>query len=123
MRLYARVAGLFLVFLGIAGLLLASTLFFVPKLGLVESFFHVFVGAMFLYVGFVNRDAAVLRSVVGGLGVLLLSGKAVMILAGLVFGAEGPLLDPVEVSCMAVGLTSVLAARYLKGDDRTGTRD
>ena len=123
LRIYARVAGSILVLLGLAGLTLAPAFVFVPKLSLVESFFHAFMGAIFLYVGFLNRDAAVVRSVVGGLGVLLLVGKAFMIVTGLAFGGEGNLFGPVEVTCIVGGLTSVLAARYLKGDDRTRMMD
>lgn len=119
LRVYARVAGSILVLLGLAGLTLAPAFIFVPQLSLVESFFHVLVGAIFLYVGFLNWAPAVVRSVVEGLGVLLLAGKAFMIVTGLAFWGGGHLFGPVEITCIVVGLTSVLAARYLKGADRT----
>ena len=119
MRVYARVAGSILVLLGLAGLTVAPAFVLVPELSLVESFFHTFMGAIFLYVGFLNRDASVVRSVVGGLGVLLLVGKAFMIVTGLAFGGKSHLFSPVEVTCIVGGLASVLAAKYLKGDDRT----
>ena len=91
-------------------------LFFLPKLNLVESFFHVSVGLMFVYVGFLHRDAEVLRSVVGGLGVLMTLGKAVIIGTSLLFGDEHDLFHPLEVICVVVGIGSILAAALLKPD-------
>ncbi len=64
MRNYARVVGSVLVLVGLVGLTSLAGLF-LPKLNLVESFFHISVGLMFVYVGFLHRDAEVLRSVVG----------------------------------------------------------
>ncbi len=116
MRTYARAVGSILVLVGLAGITSLAGLFFVPKLNLAESFFHVSVGLMFVYAGFLNRDAAVLRSVVGGLGMLMLVGKAIVIGAGLLFGGGHDLFHPLEVVCLVVGIGSVLAARFLKPD-------
>lgn len=116
MRTYARVVGSVLVLVGLVGLTSLAGLIFLPKLNLVESFFHVSVGLMFVYVGFLHRDADVLRSVVGGLGVLLILGKAVVIGTGLLFEDEHDFLSPVEVVCVVVGIGSVLTAAFLKSD-------
>lgn len=105
-RMYASVAGIVLVSLSIAG--------FVGVMGmdLPANVFHLGVGGMFVYLGFFQRDAEVVGRMVGGLGVLLLSVKGVVILAPLLW-REPPLLAPVEVTCLVMGLLSILAARYL----------
>jgi len=123
MRTYARVAGLALVLVGLVGLSSRTGLFFLPDLNLSESFFHVSVGLMYVYAGFLQRDLSVVRSVVGGLGVLLLVSKGVVITTGLLYGEDHDLFNPIEVTCLVVGISSVLVARYLKDDDRTGAED
>lgn len=116
MRTYARLAGTVLILVGLVGITSLAGYFFLPKLNLAESFFHVSVGLLFVYVGFLHRDAEVLRSVVGGLGVLLLVSKAVIVGTGLLFGNDHDLFSPIEVVCVVVGLGSVLAAAFLKPD-------
>ncbi len=108
-RIYASVAGTVLVSLSLAGF--AG----IMEMDLPANVFHLGVGGMFVYLGFFQRDAEVVRRMVGGLGVLLLSVKGVVILAPLLWG-EPPLLAPVEVTCLVVGLFSILAARYLHHD-------
>ena len=112
-RVYASVAGIVLVSLGLAG--------FGGIVGtdLPANVFHLGVGSMFVYLGFFQRDAEVVRRMVGGLGVLLLSVKGVVIVAPLLWG-DPPLLAPVEVTCLVVGLFSVLAARYLHHERASG---
>lgn len=116
MRNYARVVGSVLVLVGLVGLTSLAGLFFLPKLNLVESFFHVSVGLMFVYVGFLHRDAEVLRSVMGGLGVLLIVSKTVVIGIGLLLGDQHDFFSPIEVICLVVGIGSILAATLLKPD-------
>jgi hypothetical protein len=106
----------------VAGLTSLAGLFFLPELNVVEGFFHVAVGLIFAYVGFLQGNAAVARSVVGGLGVLLLVGKGVILGAGLLFAGRHDLFNPLEVICLVVGIASVLAARYLADEDRMGAR-
>lgn len=104
-RMYASVAGIVLVSLGLAGFV------GIMEMDLPANVFHLCMGGMFIYLGFFQRDVEVVRKMVGGLGVLLLSVKGVVIVAPLLWG-EPPLLAPVEITCLVVGLFSVLAARY-----------
>lgn len=104
--------GLVLILLGLAGL--AD----IVGLNLPVNIFHLGVGGLFAYVGFFQKDASVVRTVVGGLGLLLLLVKGVVIVAPLLWG-ESPLLSPIEITCLVVGLLSILAARYLP----TGTSE
>lgn len=117
LRAYARVVGLGLVALGLMG--------FVSALGwaLATNFYHVAVGSFFIYAGFLQRDAEDIRSIVGGLGTLLLLVKGATIVLSLLFSAS-PLYGPIEISCLVVGLLSILAARYLRdGTPAGGDRD
>jgi len=47
------------------------------------------------------------------MGVLFLLIKGAIILAPLAWG-EGLLLEPIETTCLVVGILSVLVARYLR---------
>jgi hypothetical protein len=70
--------------------------------------------ALFAYLGFLQRDLEVVRMMAGGMGVLLLVSKVVVILAPLLWG-EAPYRGPIEITCVLAGGLSVLAARYLRG--------
>ncbi len=98
--------GSVLILLGLAGLV------DIVGLNLPVNIFHLGVGGLFAYVGFLQKDILVVRRVIGGLGLLLLLVKVVVIGAPLLWG-EPPLLAPIEITCLVVGLLSVLAARYL----------
>lgn len=69
LRLYARIVGLVLVLIGLAGLV------DVMGVSIATSFYHAAVGAFFTYLGFWQADTLVIRSVVGGMGVVLLLVK------------------------------------------------
>ncbi len=115
-RTYAKIVGVVLISLGLAG--------FTGVVGVTipASFFHTAVGVLFTYTGFLQNDVAVVRMVVGGMGVLLLVVKVVTMLSPSLLG-KAPLSGPIEITCLVVGLLSVLAARYLRDDAPTrGTR-
>ncbi len=109
LRLYARIVGLVLILLGVAGLVGAV------GVSAAASFYHAGVGILFVYLGFWQRDASVVRAMVGGMGVILLLVKGVTMSAPLLWG-EGPLLGPIEMTCLVVGVFSILAAKYLRDD-------
>ena len=76
-------------------------------------------GLLYAWVGFLHPSGEI-RGLVGGLGVLLVVIKSVVILAPLLWG-ESPLHGPIEVTCLVVGLLSIVAARYLRDDTPTNT--
>ena len=106
---YARVVGVLLILLGLAGFV-----------GLLETvvatnLYHASVGLFFVYLGFWQRDPWVVRRVVGGMGLMLLLVKAVTTVTPLLWG--GPLLlGPIEMTCFVVGVLSIAVAR-LAGDE------
>ncbi len=104
-RTYAQVAAVLLIALAVAGLLGLSWT-------VASVFYHAGVGALYAYVGFVQRDAESARLMIGGLGVLLLLVKGVTIVAPLLWGGSA-LHGPIEVTCLVVGISSILAAKYL----------
>lgn len=112
LRLYARVAAVALLVTGVVGL---STMWgFSPPWSVspLTGFYHVGVGLLFAYAGFFQRDVTSVRYIVGGLGVLLLLVKSVTLLIGLAWlGIFNH--GPFEVTCLVLGVGSVLAARYL----------
>lgn len=112
-RQYARVAAVALLAAGVAGF---SGLW---GFDLLSGCFHAGVGALFAYAGFAQRDRTTVRQIVGGLGVLLLVVKSATVLTALVWsGRLG--LGSVEVTCMVVGIGSILATRYLRDGEAGG---
>jgi uncharacterized membrane protein YjjP (DUF1212 family) len=102
---YARIAGVVLLGVAAAGLL-------IPGWEAVAIVFHAGVALFYLYVGFSRQEAITVRQMVGGLGVLLVVAKTITILSPLGWGGP-PQHGPVEVTCLVLGVTSILAARYL----------
>jgi hypothetical protein len=82
------------------------------------NFYHVAVGAFFAYLGFLQRDTKVVRQVVGGMGVLLVfvEGAAIVVL---LLSGENPLIEPIEVIYLALGILCILAAKYLPSSAAT----
>ena len=103
-RTYARIASAFLLAVAVFG-------FLAWEWRVVSVFYHAGVSLLFLYVGLLLKDAAAVRQMVGGLGVMLLAVKAITILTPLAWGGQA-LHGPIEITCLAVGVCSVLAARY-----------
>jgi hypothetical protein len=78
-------------------------------------FYHAGLGIFFLYVGFFRLGITSVRQMVGGLGVLmvLVSGMAILATWWL---PTSFVLGPIETTGLIVGVTSMLAARYLPDD-------
>ncbi len=81
--------------------------------------FHAGVGTIFAYLGFLQRDPEIVRTVVGGMGILLVVVKAIVFVLPLLWG-ESPLRGPIEITCLVVGVLSVFAGRYLREDGTAG---
>ncbi len=113
-RAYTRIAAVVFIGLGLAGFffaLLGYPGFFGP--GAAENLMHLIVGLLFGFLGFSSAEASILRAFVGGMGVLLLLGKAVLVGANL-WGGESVFAGATEVVCVVASLGSILAARYLR---------
>lgn len=113
LRIYACAAGSMLLAVGLAGFVV------LPKMNAAEGFFHLAVGALFAYLGLWQGDRDVVRTVVGGMAVLLLVSKGAVVALVVPGGNEEPVFGPVEVVCFGVGFLSVNVAR-LNGGASTG---
>ncbi len=82
------------------------------------NIFHLFVGVTFVCLGFFLRDAETIRWTVGGIGALLVLGKAIILVIPLLLD-RAAFHTPIEVTCLVIGLLSVLAARYLRDGEPT----
>src|ERR671932_847937 len=107
-RNYARITAIALIVLGLLGL--TEVIDWASP----ASFFHVMLGMLYGGVGFLYPRVEV-RVLVWGLGVLLVVTKSATILAPLLWG-ESPLRGPIEITCLVVGLLSIVAAKYLRED-------
>jgi hypothetical protein len=106
-RVYAQIVGVLLLLAAlIGGANIINTAW--PT-----DFFHAAVGAIFAYLGFLQRDVEVVREAVGGMGLLLLLVKGVTIVAPFLLWGGTPLYGPIEITCLVAGGLSILAARYL----------
>ncbi len=107
--MYAAIVGILLLLMALLGITgLIPTAF--PA-----DLFHASAGAFFAYLGFLQRDAQVVRQVVGGMGVLLVIGKGIILFIPLVWG-QAPFHGPIEITCFVAGVLSILAARYLQDE-------
>ncbi len=111
-RTYSLLVGIAFVLLGLAGF--TNLVGWDPP----ANIFHLFVGVTFVCLGFFLRDAQTVRLTVSGIGALLVVGKAIIIVIPLLLG-RAYFHRPIEVTCLVIGLLSVLAARYLRDGEPT----
>jgi hypothetical protein len=71
-RQYAQIVGIVLLLLGVGGLVLGEgQLAGALNIDLIEDIIHLVIGALFTYLGFARVDNAMLKTVVGVVGVVL----------------------------------------------------
>ncbi len=86
-RTFAKIVGPLLVLTGIVGLVLGDTsLAGVLNIDIVEDVVHIVTGGLLAYVGFAGVSASLVRSVVGGLGVVYLLVGVLGFVAPMLFG-------------------------------------
>ncbi len=82
--------------------------------GLAENFMHLLLGLFFAFFGFSRSvDDQAIRYFVGGMGVLLVAGKGMLLVVNL-WGPQSIFGTVTEVVCMVLGGGSILAALYLR---------
>ncbi len=109
LRAYALGVGLVLFVLGLVGF---TSL---PHMTTSESVLHLGVGLLFFCGGLLMRDLGMLRTFLGGMGVLLLLGKVIIVSTR--WFDEGFLHLPlVGIVCLVAGVTSLLIALFVGGD-------
>jgi hypothetical protein len=111
---YTQLAGIALLVVAAAGLAL---------FGWEDAaiYYHAGVGLLFLFVGYARLETTIVRQMVRGLGVLLVAVKGVTILVSWLLPTPYFLHGPVKITCLVLGIASILAARYLP--DQRSRRD
>jgi hypothetical protein len=104
-RTYAKMVALVLAALTVAGITILNW-------RSATNFYHAGLALLFGYVGFFAPNPGTTRQILMGLGVLVLLTKALMVLA--LFVGFGHLEHgPIALTCLVVGVASILAAKYL----------
>ena len=116
-RQYAQVVGIVVILLGVVGLLLGDQLLLnLLNIDIVEDIVHLVTGGLLAYVGFAQRDHAVIRNVVGGLGVVYL---LVGVLGFIVPNLFGLLPHGYSIADnlihLALGILNIVVAWFLTG--------
>ncbi len=112
---YARLAGIVLLIVAAAGL----SLFGWDEASI---YYHAGLGLFLLFAGFSSRlGTTAVRQLVGGLGVLLVLVNGVAVLVSWLLPTRY-LHGPVETTGLILGVTSILAARYLPDRRSRGRR-
>ncbi len=110
---YVRLAAGVFVVVALVGFASAGYLSFYSP-GFPENLMHLLIGLLFAYIGFSSRmDDDSARVFVGGMGVLLLLGKGVFVALNL-WGGQSLFGTVTEVVCVVLGVSSILAALYLR---------
>ena len=112
LRLYVLIVGSVLVLLGLVGLASSAGLLAAIQTNPGTDLLHLAVGVLFVAMGLWQRDSAFIRQIVGGLGTLFLFAMGFLIVVPLLWGGV-PLANVLEISGVAIGALSILAARYL----------
>ncbi len=112
LRRYAQITAAVFIVLSLVGFLSAVfDLSGIFGLDVPVNVMHLFVGLIYGYVGFWANETAAVRTLMGGMGLLLLLGKGLLI-AGDLWSGHNAFSSVTEVVCLVVGLTSILAAKY-----------
>ena len=112
LRTYARIVAVALFAAALTGWL-------VPRWRADEVVFHAGLALLYIFVGFwPSLSAGTVRQMVGGLGVLLVVVKAIMILGPLMWGSH-LMHGATEITCLVVGIISIVASRYLPDEIRS----
>lgn len=115
-RVYAQVVGVVLILLGVLGLLLGDRLLLgILNIDVAEDLVHLITGGLLAYVGFAQRDAGVVRSVVGVLGVIYLFVGVIGFVVPTLFGLLPSGYTVIDnLIHLAVGVLSIAVAWFLQ---------
>ena len=123
-RTYAQIAGVVLLIAGVLGLVIGNTIFGAFNSDPLEDIIHIVTGGILAYVGFMLRDNATVRTVVGALGVVYLVVGVLGFVSPTLFGltpTRVTLLD--NILHLALGVISIAVAWLIGRETETaGTR-
>ncbi len=117
-RTYAQILGAVLLLIGVVGLVLGNEVVLgILNTDIVEDIVHLITGGLLAYVGFGRVDQALIRTVVGVLGVLYLVVGVLGFVVPMIFGLipHGYTLFD-NLLHLALGIVSIVLAWFVGGE-------
>ena len=117
-RTYAQILGVVLLLIGVVGLVLGNqTLLGILNTDIFEDIVHLITGGLLAYVGFGRVDQALIRTVVGVLGIIYLVVGVLGFVVPMIFGLipHGYTLFD-NLLHLALGIVSIALAWFVGGE-------
>ena len=117
-RTYAQILGVVLLLIGVVGLVLGNEVFLgILNTDIVEDIVHLITGGLLAYVGFGRVDQALIRTVVGVLGIIYLVVGVLGFVVPMIFGLipHGYTLFD-NLLHLALGILSIVLAWFVGGE-------
>ena len=122
-RTYAQILGVVLLLIGVVGLPLGNEVFLgILNTDIFEDIVHLITGGLLAYVGFGRVDQALIRTVVGVLGIIYLVVGVLGFVVPMIFGLipHGYTLFD-NLLHLALGILSIVLAWFVGGASTTRT--
>ena len=117
-RTYAQILGVVLLLIGVVGLVLGNEVVLgILNTDIVEDIVHLITGGLLAYVGFGRVDQALIRTVVGVLGIIYLVVGVLGFVVPMIFGLipHGYTLFD-NLLHLALGIVSIVLAWFVGGE-------
>jgi hypothetical protein len=117
-RTYAQILGVVLLVIGVVGLVLGNqTLLGILNTDILEDIVHLITGGLLAYVGFGRVDQALIRTVVGVLGIIYLVVGVLGFVVPMIFGLipHGYTIFD-NLLHLALGIVSIALAWFVGGE-------
>src|SRR5919205_1917006 len=117
-RTYAQILGVVLLLIGVVGLPLGNEVFLgILNTDILEDIVHLITGGLLAYVGFGRVDQALIRTVVGVLGIIYLVVGVLGFVVPMIFGLipHGYTLFD-DLLHLALGIVSIVLAWFVGGE-------
>ena len=117
-RTYAQILGVVLLLIGVVGLPLGNEVFLgILNTDILEDIVHLITGGLLAYVGFGRVDQALIRTVVGALGIIYLVVGVLGFVVPMIFGLipHGYTLFD-DLLHLALGIVSIVLAWFVGGE-------
>ena len=117
-RTYAQILGVVLLVIGVVGLVLGNqTLLGILNTDIFEDIVHLITGGLLAYVGFGRVDQALIRTVVGVLGIIYLVVGVLGFVVPMIFGLIPHGYTPFDnLLHLALGIVSIALAWFVGGE-------
>ena len=122
-RIYAQIIGVVLLLVGVVGLVLGNVVWLgILNVDIVEDIVHLITGGLLAYVGFGRVDPALIRTVVGVLGIIYLVVGVLGFVVPMMFGLipHGYTLFD-NLLHLALGVLAIALAWFVGGERTTRT--